>query len=434
MIGTKTFCAAAAGLLLLTPGILQAAGANAVGDTYVSSTSSGSNFGTGTAVNIGAGNVGLLQFDLNALPSGLSAASVSKATMTFYVNSVLTGGGVDISQVSSAWTESGVTFTTRPTYLAPFAINVPVTVSRSYVTVDVTQLVRDWVTGAAGNFGVQLSAAAGNPSTAIVLDSKENQTTSHPAFLDVVIVGNGPAGPTGPTGPAGPAGVAGPTGPTGPAGAAGATGPTGPAGPAGVAGPTGPTGPAGAAGATGPTGPAGPAGATGPTGPAGAAGPTGPTGPMGMTGSPGAAGPTGPTGPQGPAGAAGAGTFLTAFINPANTNPFFLNLSGDSAQTTFSPQFAGGAMPIACTFDRMYITAVGISGTAASDSLSVTLYKNGAATAMSLSFTNPAAGVQSTISDTSHPVTAALGDIFSLGITQTNSTPILRVGVGTRCN
>ena len=300
-----------------------AQGANASADTYISSVSPGSNYGTGTAINIGGGNTGLIQFDLSQLPAGLTADNINKATMTFYVNTVATAGGVDISQVTSGWTEGGVNNGNRPTYLSPFLSNVTTGTNRQFVTVDVTQLVKDWVTGVAANFGVQISAAVAAPGTAIVLDSKENQTTSHPAFLDVVIQSVGPqgptgpqgaagaTGPTGPTGPQGTAGVAGPTGPTGPQGNTGAAGPTGPQGNIGAAGPTGPQGNAGAAGPTGPQGSAGPTGpqgntgAAGPTGPQGSAGPTGPQGNTGAAGPTGPQGSAGPTGPQGNTGAAG---------------------------------------------------------------------------------------------------------------------------------
>jgi Collagen triple helix repeat (20 copies) len=300
-----------------------AQGANASADTYISSVSPGSNYGTGTAINIGGGNTALIQFDLSQLPTGLTADNINKATMTFYVNTVATAGGVDIAQVTGSWIESGVTgvtYNSRPTFLSPFLINVPTANNRQFVTVDVTQLVKDWVTGVAANNGVQISAAVAQPSTAIVLDSKENQTTSHPAFLDVVIQSVGPQGPTGPQGAAGATGPTGPTGPQGTAGVPGPTGPTGPQGGTGAAGPTGPqgsagpTGPQGNAGAVGPTGPQGNAGAAGPTGPQGSAGPTGPQGNAGPTGPQGSAGPTGPqgstgavgpTGPQGNAGAAG---------------------------------------------------------------------------------------------------------------------------------
>jgi hypothetical protein len=67
--------------------------------------------------------------------------------------------------------------------------------------------VRDWATGAAPNYGLQLSAAAANPTTTLSLDSKENTTTSHPAFLDVFITSVGPSGPQGIQGNIGPAGA-----------------------------------------------------------------------------------------------------------------------------------------------------------------------------------------------------------------------------------
>jgi len=149
-------------------------------------------------------------------------------------------------------------------------MNIPVNASGMFLTLDVTQLVKDWVSGVSPNYGVQISPAVGNPTTSIALDSKESLTTSHPAFLDVTITSVGPAGPTGPQG------AVGPTGPTGPQGLTGLTGLTGPTGPAG---PTGPTGPQGTTGLSGGVGPTGPTGARGPTGP------TGPGGPPPVTGS-----------------------------------------------------------------------------------------------------------------------------------------------------
>ena len=298
--------------LLLAPLGAWATGANANADTHISSASTAANYGTAAAVNIGAGYTGLIQFDLSSLPA-LTADQINKATMTFYVNTAAVPGAVDISQVSSAWAEAGVNFINRPTYASPFLVGVPISAGKQFVTVDISQLVKDWVTGVAPNYGVQISAAAGAPSTVIVLDSKENLTTSHPAFLDIVIQSVGPAGPTGPQGTAGATGPAGPTGPSGTAGTAGATGPAGPTGPqgpsgaAGATGPAGPTGPQGPSGAAGATGPAGPTGPQGPSGAAGATGPAGPTGPQGAQGLPGSTGLTGPTGPQGPTGPAGSG-------------------------------------------------------------------------------------------------------------------------------
>jgi Collagen triple helix repeat (20 copies) len=437
--------AAATGLLLLAPMSSWAAGANANSDTYVSSSSAANNFGTAAAVNVGNGNTGLIQFDLSALPPGLSASQVSKATMTFYVSSTVVGGSVDISQVTSAWTEGGVNFNNRPTYLPPFATGVPTANPRQYVTVDVTQLVQDWVTGVAQNYGVQISAAAAAPSTVIVIDSKENQTTSHPAFLDVVLQSVGPQGPTGPVGPTGPQGVAGPAGPTGPAGPQGIAGPTGPTGPAGAEGPAGPTGPAGPQGVAGPTGPAGaqgpagptgpqgPAGPTGPTGPQGLTGPAGPTGPTGLTGLTGAQGPTGPTGPAGPTGPGGpAQIFAAQFSAPSTTTATYAGLNGSSAVNVASDGAVATIMPAACTFNTLRVAGTITSG-AGPDSLTLTLMKNGVATSLTTSVTVSTSGTTVTNSDTAHSFTVAAGDTVSIQLTHTNGTPVVRLAVSTRC-
>jgi hypothetical protein len=182
-----------------------------LGDTYVSPTNDALNFGNLGTIAVGPlgasnapGNTGLFQFDLSNLPAGTTAANIGKATMTVYLNKVLVAGGLDFSGVSTAWSESAVTFTTRPSAFRAFAANVPVSVSGEYVTVDITNVVQSWVSGSLPNYGVEVTAALANPATSVVLDSKESTTTSHPAQLDITIVSQGPQGTQGPAGPTGP--------------------------------------------------------------------------------------------------------------------------------------------------------------------------------------------------------------------------------------
>lgn len=182
----------AAMLLALASTVIVCASASAttavpVGDTYISSAAPANNFGTSVNLNVGNGGTALVLFDLSSLPPGLAATNIVKATLRFFVSKIGVSGGVDISQVTSAWSESGVTFSTRPTFLSPFAINVPVTVAGQWVQVDVTQVVQSWVIGASSNNGIQISAAAGAPSTSVFLDSKESATTSHEAELDIIL-------------------------------------------------------------------------------------------------------------------------------------------------------------------------------------------------------------------------------------------------------
>ena len=200
-----------------------AATASVVGDSYVSPTNPTLNFGNATTLNIGGGTAGLIQVDLSNLPPGLVASNIQKANLTIFVNKVFTSGGLDIAQVTSPWTEPGVTYNTRPTAGAPLLSNVPVSASDTFVTVDVTSLVQQWVTNPSTNFGVQISAAVAQPSTVLNLDSKEATSTSHAAFVDVTLASIGPPGPPGANGSPGATGNPGAPGPPG------AAGPPGPA-------------------------------------------------------------------------------------------------------------------------------------------------------------------------------------------------------------
>ena len=68
---------------------------------------------------------------------------------------------------------------------ASFA-SAPVSVANSFVLIDVTALVNGWLASPATNFGI---AIAGAGATAVLLDTKENTATSHPAALDVTVTG-----------------------------------------------------------------------------------------------------------------------------------------------------------------------------------------------------------------------------------------------------
>ena len=224
------------GLLLLQTGIW-AATAPIVGDAHTAASTPATNFGTLGTVNVGGPgpNVGLVQFSLSGLPAGTTGAGIAKATLTLFVNKVNAAGAIDINAAGSSWTESTVTSATAPGLAASVAAGVPVTTAGVYITVDATNLVRNWVDNFTPNHGFVLLANAGAPATNVLFDSKENTASSHPALLDISLAGTGAAGPQGPTGPAG---STGPTGPAGPQGPIGPQGPVGPVGPAGTSGAT----------------------------------------------------------------------------------------------------------------------------------------------------------------------------------------------------
>jgi hypothetical protein len=144
-----------------------------VGDASVSTARPSTNFGTLSNLYVGNGNTALLQFDLTTLPTGLTSVQIAHAA-------------------TSAWSESSVTSSTAP---SPGASAGMFTVSTAgqYVTLDVTSLVQGWVTTPATNFGFALSSGTAN----LLLDSKENDETAHPASLDITITSTGATGPQG---------------------------------------------------------------------------------------------------------------------------------------------------------------------------------------------------------------------------------------------
>lgn len=277
-----------AGLLLAA--LAQAQTLHTVDDADVNLTTPGQNNGATTTVfvrNVGSGGVrhGFVKFDLGTLPAGITGNEVAKASLRLFVRDVADAGSIDIHVVLGPWNEATITAASSPPISAPFA-TIPISTGdiNSFVIIDITPLVQDWVDGVTPNNGIAIL-----PNTAdnvrLTLDSKENTMTSHPIEIDVALTGpTGPQGPEGPAGPEGPQGVAGPTGPEGPAGPQGPQGIPGPQGPQGPQGPEGPQGPQGVQGATGPQGSQGPQGDPGAQGPQGDPGPIGPAGPQGPVG------------------------------------------------------------------------------------------------------------------------------------------------------
>ncbi len=202
-------------------------------DTAVTSAHPATNYGSLSNLYVNGASTALLRFDLGTLPASANAASVTRATLRLFVNRVNTPGVITVSAVGAAWNESAVTAQTLP--VTGNALEVfPVTDENQYVTVDLTPLVQAWITAPAKNFGLALTTSAADA----VFDSKENDTTAHPAQLDIAL-SSGAAGPIGPVGPQGPKGDTGAQGAQGLSGPQGQTGNAGPQGLQGVPGPKG---------------------------------------------------------------------------------------------------------------------------------------------------------------------------------------------------
>ncbi|HEX6187372.1 MAG TPA: DNRLRE domain-containing protein [Pyrinomonadaceae bacterium] len=220
-------------------------------DADTSSTAITTNNGAATSLTVSQlpGKKGVLttqnsyiKFKLTpSLPPGTTAANVAKATLKVYVTSANTGSSFNVMRVNGAWEEATITDTSANLLtMLPEVSGVPVTRVNSFIVVDLTQLVKDWLSGAQPNHGIALTAGAS--ASLITFDSKENEQTGHEPKLEITLVDAGPQGPQGIPGAKGDTGEAGPQGPKGDKGETGAQGPAGPQGATGPQGPPGSSG------------------------------------------------------------------------------------------------------------------------------------------------------------------------------------------------
>lgn len=137
-----------------------------IADAYVTSNSGGSGLNFGNNINMIVGpnttSKALVQFDLSTLTTGLQASNVNKAILFLYVKTITTPGHVDVSNVSSAWSESTVTFTAAPAQGA-VQNTVAVNLALDWIEVDITPLVQSWITNPSSNMGVMITASSSDP-------------------------------------------------------------------------------------------------------------------------------------------------------------------------------------------------------------------------------------------------------------------------------
>ena len=127
---------------------------------------------------------GFARFDLSALPSGLP---VTKASLRLWPNLVTTEGNIDVVAILDPWEEATLTAITAPSLSQPVTdFTVRKADLKTYVNVDITELVKDWVSQAIPNHGLALLGQPGTPVNAR-FDSKENLQTSHPMELEVML-------------------------------------------------------------------------------------------------------------------------------------------------------------------------------------------------------------------------------------------------------
>jgi len=158
-------------------------------DTYVASSAPSTNYGLAVNLSVMGSGVAtastLVAFDVSGLPAGALASEVSQATLFLWVNLLRNNGTFDVSQVTSPWNATTVTFNTAPTK-GPVQGTFSATQVGQWFAVDVTGMAKSWVANRATNFGIELSPSPSS-SVNVQFDSSENTTTKNPARLEVFL-------------------------------------------------------------------------------------------------------------------------------------------------------------------------------------------------------------------------------------------------------
>jgi hypothetical protein len=120
--------------------------------------------------------------DFNVGATGLDPNAVVQARLKLYFPAVTTPGALEISAAAADWHE-GVAGN------APASVGVPANIplasvkSKQFVLVDVTSVVKTWLTTPANDFGFAIQAP--NATTRVKLGAKEGSGSGYPAELEL---------------------------------------------------------------------------------------------------------------------------------------------------------------------------------------------------------------------------------------------------------
>lgn len=151
----------------------------------------GSNSGLTVSTIGGVVQNAYLKFELTeSLPPGTKAEDVEKAVLKLYVASVGSAGSISVQRALSSWDERLVTYLTRPSLGEVVGSAYVRNRSQSYVEIDVTGLVKEWIkgpsAGGVANYGVALVGDSARIN--VTFDSKENTATGHQPTLEIIRV------------------------------------------------------------------------------------------------------------------------------------------------------------------------------------------------------------------------------------------------------
>lgn len=128
----------------------------------------------------------------------------------------------------------------------------------------------------------------------------------------------------------------------------------------------------------------------------------------------------------------GVGTIFTSnFTTPIQLpGPYYFGVSGviGGIQSFTDINQRAAVIPVNCTVTSLYVSGYYRSGSG-TDNITITLYKNGSVTPLTVTINPSTAGTVTTASDALHSVILAAGDRINLAFSHTNGTPLVDMSI-----
>ena len=125
-----------------------------------------------------------LGFELDALPEGTKADQIAAATLRLFINVAPAVGNLEIYRADGSWSETTGAVPTMGTLVGTVTLSGLSFAASNYLDIDITTLVRQWMTDQVTNPGLAIKAASG-ATVSFSFDSKEASTISHAPSLQV---------------------------------------------------------------------------------------------------------------------------------------------------------------------------------------------------------------------------------------------------------
>ncbi len=127
------------------------------------------------------------------LPAGTT--SIAKAILVMFVKDVDSEGTIRIVPVNEDWDENTITHNNAPSFFpdhdATRFLEISKSDKRSFVSIDITELVESQLNFPDSSFGLVIErgfeSVIDSRRVDVEFDTKENTRTSHPAVIEIIL-------------------------------------------------------------------------------------------------------------------------------------------------------------------------------------------------------------------------------------------------------